>query len=52
MKGVNLLVSLVYALQHSTCVQLSQGKSYKRKIKYWSNLGGLHDVLSTGLRLL
>ena len=46
---MNLLVSLICALQHSTCVQLSLGKSYKRKLKYWGNLGGLHDVLSTGL---
>ena len=30
---MNLLVSLVCALQHSTCVRLSQGKSYKRKTK-------------------
>ena len=50
---MSLLVSLICALQHGTCVLLSYkiiGKSYKRKIKYWGSLGELHDVLSTGLR--
>ena len=51
MKGVSVLVSLICALQHGTCVLLSYkiiGKSWKDKVL--GEFGGLHDVLSTGLR--